>query len=143
VLATNGQQSYVMFLYQSVTWTYGRASGGRHARAGLNAGDGRRQITVPYSGSSAISSIEGRSNVGVNGLYIYCTTGTTVPSGPPPSIMFPTSGHSVLPTGDDVYRTRTVRQPIKMYGRSYRTVYVSVINRSCWIDNLLKMMVTF
>ena len=81
MLATNGQQSYVMFLYQSVTWTYGRASGGRHARAGLNAGDGRRQITVPYSGSSAISRIEGRSNVGINGLYIYCTTGTTVPSG--------------------------------------------------------------
>lgn len=86
MLATNGQQSYVMFLYQSVTWTYGSPSGGdpngrHHARAGLNAGDGRRQITVPYSGSSAISSIEGRSNVGVNGLYIYCTTGTTVPSG--------------------------------------------------------------
>ena len=80
VLATNIRQSYVMFLYQNIIWTYGRASGGSHARAGLNAGDGRRQITVPYSGSLAISSIERRSNVRVRGLYIYRTTGNTVPA---------------------------------------------------------------
>ena len=81
VLATNTRQSYAMFLYQSVTWTYGRASRGRHARAGLNAGDGRRQVTVPYSGSSAMSSIEGRSNIQrQRGLYIYRTSGSTVPT---------------------------------------------------------------
>ena len=177
VLATNTRQSYVMFLYQNIIWIYGRASGGRHARAGLNAGDGRRQITVPYSGSSAISSIERRSNVRVRGLYIYRTTGFRVlatrkwilfwpqymiiqytscklatsqvnavviyivfsavcaastpvrpPVPPRLSNFFPFTRLSVLPRGDDNYRATRVRQSIKMYGRSYRTVYVSSVS---------------
>ena len=52
-----------------------------------------------------------------------------------PSNFFPFRSLSVLPRGDDVYRARTVRQPIKMYGRSYRTVYVS-INYLCLASHL-------
>ena len=43
-----------------------------------------------------------------------------------PSNFFPFAHLSSLPRGDDIYRSRTIRQPIKMYGRSYRTVYVSI-----------------
>ena len=47
-MATDGTRSFAMFLYGSISWTTGDASGGRggfgghYARAGLNAGDGRR-----------------------------------------------------------------------------------------------------
>ena len=59
-----------MFLYGSISWTTGDAPGGRggfgghYARAGLNTGDGRRQITIPNSGSRSIVNIRSRSNVG-------------------------------------------------------------------------------
>jgi len=78
-MATDGRRSFVLFLYGSMSWTTGDASGGRggfgghYARAGLNAGDGRRQVTVPYSGSRSIVNIRSRSNVGRAGLYVYRT----------------------------------------------------------------------
>lgn len=85
-MATDGTRSFAMFLYGSISWTTGDASGGRggfgghYARAGLNAGDGRRQITIPNSGSRSIVNIRSRSNVGRTGLYVYRTDLSSVPS---------------------------------------------------------------
>jgi len=85
-MATDGIRSYAIFLYSSITWTTGDASGGRNgfggtrARAGLNAGFSRRQITISGSGSSSIVNIELTSNVGTRGRYVYRTDTSIVAS---------------------------------------------------------------
>ena len=85
-MATDGIRSYAIFLYSRITWTTGDASGGRNgfggtrARAGLNAGFSRRQITISSSGSSSIVNIELTSNVGTRGRYVYRTDTSIVAS---------------------------------------------------------------
>ena len=76
-MATDGTRSFVLFLYESITWTTGDASGGSGgfggtpAQVGFNAGDGIRFATVPGSRSTDIADVEETSNVGVPGLWIY------------------------------------------------------------------------
>ena len=54
VLATNGRSTYVLKIYNSITWTTGDASGGRNgfggtiARAGINSGTGRSMLHSPW-----------------------------------------------------------------------------------------------
>ena len=76
-MATDGTRSFVLFLYENITWTTGDASGGRGgfggtpAQVGFNAGDGIRFASVPGSQTAEIANIEETSNVGVPGLWIF------------------------------------------------------------------------
>ncbi len=66
VMATDGQRSFVIFLYDDIQGT----SGG-DALAGINGGDGVRSVTVPGSLSEAIMNITTTSNVGRPGVWMY------------------------------------------------------------------------
>ena len=76
VLATDGRSTYVMFIYKDIRWTTGDASGGRRgvggriARAGLNAGDGRTSLTITGSGTNAMLNLERMTDVRIPGMYI-------------------------------------------------------------------------
>ena len=79
-MATDGTHSFVIFLYADglIQWTASDAAGGTGglfgtipARAGVNAGDGVRSVTVPASGTQSIINIASTSNVGVDGVWIY------------------------------------------------------------------------
>ena len=72
VLATNGQTSFVLFVYGSIQW--GQAS------IGFNAGDGIHFFMVPGALGPATRDMETQSNVNVSGLYIYQVDGPTVVS---------------------------------------------------------------
>ncbi len=66
VMATDGQRSFVTFLYNDIQWT--RAG---RALAGINGGDGVRSVTVTDSLSEAIMNIVTTNNVGRPGVWMY------------------------------------------------------------------------
>ena len=78
-MATNGVNSYVIFLYADgeIQWTTGDASGGINgfggtpAHVGFNAGDGIHFENVPGSQTSEIINIASASNVGIGGVWIF------------------------------------------------------------------------
>ena len=63
VLATDGQVSFVLFLYSNIEWGF--------ANIGFNAGDGMRSFMVPGALTFQSRNIENGSNVDIPGLYIY------------------------------------------------------------------------
>lgn len=71
-MATDGQTSFVLFLYNEIQW--GQAS------IGFNAGDGTRFFSLPGVLTTATREIETQSNVGVPGLYIFRVDGPRVVS---------------------------------------------------------------
>ncbi len=66
IMGTDGQLSYVTFLYDDIQWT----DSGR-ALAGINAGDGVRFVTIHGSGTEDIRNLTTTSNVGVEGVWMY------------------------------------------------------------------------
>ena len=79
VLATDGLQSFAIFLYADgeIQWTTGDSSGGSNglggtpAQVGFNAGDGVNYATFPASRTADIINIASTSNVGTPGVWIY------------------------------------------------------------------------
>ena len=66
VLATDGNQTFVMFLYEDIQW------GSAQTTIGFNAGDRSQSITLPESlTTESILNLENTSNVGVPGVYIF------------------------------------------------------------------------
>ena len=64
MIATDGQQTFVFFIYGDIEW-------GNDANIGFDAGDGVRSFMVPDALTSQSINIEDGSNVDVTGLYIY------------------------------------------------------------------------
>ena len=64
VIAANGQETFVFFIYDDIQW-------GAGANIGFNAGDGTRSFMVPGALTNQTLTIEDGSNVDVTGLYIY------------------------------------------------------------------------
>jgi len=81
ILATDGLQSFVIFLYADgeIQWTTGDASGGSGglggtpAQVGFNAGDGIRYAAIPQSRTNEILNIASTSNIGVPGIWVFRT----------------------------------------------------------------------
>ena len=81
MLATDGLQSFVIFLYADgeIQWTTGDASGGSGglggtpAQVGFNAGDGIRYAAIPQSQTSEIINVASTSNIDVAGLWVFRT----------------------------------------------------------------------
>ena len=77
VLATDGDRSYALFLYEDIQWTTSSDSGGvgglggNPAIVGFNAGDGVRSVEIPDSNTNEIVNIETTSNIGVPGLWVF------------------------------------------------------------------------
>ena len=63
MIATNGQVSFVLYLYSNIEWGV--------ANIGFNAGDNMRSFMVPGALTSLTRNIENGSNVDIPGLYIY------------------------------------------------------------------------
>ena len=63
VVATNGQISFVFFIYSNIEWG--------SANIGFNAGNGMRFFMAPGALTSQTRNIVNGSNVGILGLYIY------------------------------------------------------------------------
>ena len=82
VLATDGVQSFIIFLYADglIQWTTGDSSGGTNglggnaATAGYDAGDGENFFNILGSGTSEIIGITRTSNVDNLGMWIFSTT---------------------------------------------------------------------
>ena len=64
VLAADGQETFVFFIYGDIQW-------GDDANIGFNAGDGTRSFMVPGALTTQSRNIEDGSNVDMTGLYIY------------------------------------------------------------------------
>uniref|UniRef100_A0AAV2KYH3 Sushi, nidogen and EGF-like domain-containing protein 1 n=1 Tax=Knipowitschia caucasica TaxID=637954 RepID=A0AAV2KYH3_KNICA len=80
VLITDGELSFTIFQYHNITWTTGmhatsggnRAGlGGIAAQAGFNAGDGKRYFNIPGSRTADIVNVEGTTNVGFPGRWVF------------------------------------------------------------------------
>ena len=63
VIATDGQQTFVFFIYGDIEWGF--------ANIGFNAGGDIRSFMVPDALSFDSVDIEQGSNVGRRGVYIY------------------------------------------------------------------------
>ena len=76
-MATDGMNSFVIFLYGEIQWTTGDSSGGSgglggtQAQVGFNAGDGVRFASVPGSQTADIININTTTNVGIPGVWIF------------------------------------------------------------------------
>ncbi|XP_029472488.1 sushi, nidogen and EGF-like domain-containing protein 1 [Rhinatrema bivittatum] len=80
VLITDGEFSFTIFNYESVTWTTGMHAssggdfaglGGIAAQAGFNAGDGKRYFNIPGSRTDDIVDVEMTTNVGIPGRWVF------------------------------------------------------------------------
>ena len=66
VLATDGNQTFVMFLYEDIQW------GSAQTTIGFNAGDRFQSITLPESQTiEGVLNLESTTNVGIPGVYIF------------------------------------------------------------------------
>ena len=63
VIATDGQVSFVLYLYSNIEWGF--------ANIGFNAGDNVRSFMLPGARTFQIRNVENGSNVDIPGLYIY------------------------------------------------------------------------
>ena len=74
VLATNGNTTFVLYLYpdDGIEW-------GSYAQVGYDAGDHINYYAVPGSMTPSIVDIETTSNVGVPGMYIFQVDTTFTP----------------------------------------------------------------
>ena len=63
MLTTDGEKSFVFFIYADVQWGEGGI--------GFNAGDGVRFFELPGSRTPEAREVEESSNVGVEGVYAY------------------------------------------------------------------------
>ena len=64
VIAADGQETFVFFIYGDIQW-------GDGANIGFNAGDSTRSFMLPGALTTQSRNIEDGSNVNVTGLYIY------------------------------------------------------------------------
>ena len=65
VLATDGEQTYALFLYLDIEW------GSSSTTIGFNAGDQGRFFTLPESLTNGVLDLESTSNVGTPGMYVF------------------------------------------------------------------------
>ena len=65
-MSTNGQLSFVTYLYDEIQWT----NGGR-VQVGLSNDDGRRFLLLPGSRSERVRDLVTNSNVEVGGMWMY------------------------------------------------------------------------
>ncbi|XP_028415613.1 sushi domain-containing protein 2-like [Dendronephthya gigantea] len=80
ILATDGVNSFAIFYYNKIEWTFGlhSSSQGVPAQAGFNAGDGVRYFNIPNSRTSEIINIISTSNYKSPGMWIFQVDGETV-----------------------------------------------------------------
>nr|XP_043900380.1 sushi, nidogen and EGF-like domain-containing protein 1 isoform X1 [Solea senegalensis] len=80
VLITDGELSFTIFQYNNITWTTGMHAssggnlaglGGIAAQAGFNAGDGERYFNIPGSRTADVANVEGTTNVGFPGRWVF------------------------------------------------------------------------
>uniref|UniRef100_A0AAZ3NXK6 Sushi, nidogen and EGF-like domains 1 n=1 Tax=Oncorhynchus tshawytscha TaxID=74940 RepID=A0AAZ3NXK6_ONCTS len=80
ILITNGEVSFTIFQYHEITWTTGMHAssggdlaglGGIAAQAGFNAGDGKRYFNIPGSRTDDVVDVEGTTNVGYPGRWVF------------------------------------------------------------------------
>ena len=66
VLATDGSQTFVMFLYEDIQWANAQTT------IGFNAGDRFQSITLPESQTiEGVLNLQNTTNVGIPGVYIF------------------------------------------------------------------------
>ena len=86
VLATDGTQSYAIFLYadEEIQWTTGDAHGGINglggipAQVGFNKGDGIGFTTINKSRTQDIIKINSASNTGIPGVMVFKISDETI-----------------------------------------------------------------
>ncbi|NTU41739.1 MAG: VPLPA-CTERM sorting domain-containing protein [Nitrospirales bacterium] len=93
----------ILFHYEDINWTTGDFSGGSGglggdvARAGWNSGNGTDFYELPQSGVEAqILALEGASNIGVPGVYLFAVRGGQVIQPVPESRTFLLVGGGLL-----------------------------------------------
>ena len=69
MLVTDGQRSFVIYIYAFIEW------GNFITNLGFNAGDGLRHVMFPEAFTAAVQSIEETSNVDVTGVYAFQVDG--------------------------------------------------------------------
>ena len=117
----------MIFLYYSLEWTTGDASGGSHglggtmARAGINAGDGVHSFTLSASGNQqAMLSLTTKSNLNQPGIYVLRDKASLYPY-----------GRRNLGATDDGGRAISFQFPF--YGSTRTSAYVSMLLSMCKI----------
>ena len=75
IIATNGINSFAIYNYDQLQWSYGTASNNIHAQAGFNAGDMNNSFVIEKSFTPGVLSIVNDSNVGLPGRFIFAIGG--------------------------------------------------------------------
>ncbi|XP_046863081.1 protein mesh-like isoform X2 [Xenia sp. Carnegie-2017] len=78
ILATDGINSFSIFYYNKIKWTYGSESDEIPAQAGFNAGDGKNFLNIPNSRTPEIVNITSTSNKQKPGVWFFKVDGETV-----------------------------------------------------------------
>ena len=81
VLATDGNNSFVIFVYDDIQWATADSRTSNDTtptQIGFNAGDGMRFTTVSGSQTDAVLNLNSTSNVNVRGLWIYKVDGDNI-----------------------------------------------------------------
>lgn len=71
VLSTNGEHSFIFFLYHDLQWATPIEYVTDYAQAGFNVGDGNTFEMLPYSRTKDIVRLVNESNVNISGLFVF------------------------------------------------------------------------
>uniref|UniRef100_A0A914QBN4 Uncharacterized protein n=1 Tax=Panagrolaimus davidi TaxID=227884 RepID=A0A914QBN4_9BILA len=90
ILTTNGDNSFVIFLYNKIQWTTGSASngdanglGGTPAQVGFDAGDGENRYMLNVSCTNDVLNVNNLSNIGVPGEFVFQVDSDVIHTPPP------------------------------------------------------------
>lgn len=84
MLASDGTNTFAIFLYLDINWTTGdnhdgvNGLGGQPAQVGFDAGDQINSLVVNESFTDDIVNIEERSNIGIPGMYMFQINGIII-----------------------------------------------------------------
>lgn len=97
VMASDGQNLFVFFLYADIQWIRNAAEI-PPAQVGFNAGDGVHYYVLPGSRTEGVANVTTDSNMGVPGMWAFKVSGTTVESAGCPVSTTGSSGTGYVPT---------------------------------------------
>ena len=81
VLSTNGDLSFVFFLYHDLQWSESSSSRNSYAQAGFNAGDGIAFEMLPHSRTKDVVRLINESNINIPGLFVFRVDTDTIDAG--------------------------------------------------------------
>ena len=81
IIVTNGILSFAIYNYERIEWPLANSTSGHRAQVVFNAGDGIKFYKIKGSFTDDVTNVNTRSNVGIDGKWIFRVDGINIVEG--------------------------------------------------------------